>query len=759
MIKFNRHNILLVLCVGIVALSGIGVKNSAASGTDQERLLLSKINAARQNPLKAAEEIGIDTSDLIEKLPELKNVLTNGIVNLWHNEELYSAARNHSKDMVENNYYEHMSSEGLTVADRIKAAGYPDRKSGESIAVLAFYNFLTTDDAVDYLFEYLYREELNSERTEERYILNAEYQEVGIGIQSGTWTIGKVDYNIILVTCDFGVRTENSETNSNLELYQLLNQARSAPLEYASSLGIDTEQLLTEVDSSFGDVLTNGMPLLSFNSTLFWVSGFHTLDMMTNHFVSGLSSADGKSYEERLAAWGYEYEDAGESVDYLEVESYLTPVERVEGMFNKLFLKEIDSKYTGERKILNSGYKEVGIGFGLTSLYIDGESKNAYVSTFDFGNPKENYYLSGTAYVDTDSNGVISSGEELVETGILLEALTLSSGETSTRQVRTDSLGGINVTFSEPVFLKTTSILTDGKPIEILPVLVNEQAPNINTPADEMTSLLYVLVNQARSNPMKLAASLGIDTNELLATSNDELKDILTNGVPPLGLSNALTWTAGYHTFDMMVNSFYSVYSSADSKNYEERMVAAGYTFSEAGEVVASVNASSYPSSSEAAEALFNELFLKEIDPEYTGERKILGVEYTEIGIGFGLGSRIGDDRKWEKVYVSTFDFGATMLSPLYLTGRIYEDLNSNGLYSPGEGISGVTVFIEKYVLPLGEFESFQTKTGNNGVWNIAFSDPAYIKASVDYNGNSKTEIVPLLKSNSEFEFRIESGI
>ena len=432
----------------------MGMDINTSSKTEQEKLLFQKINTARQNPLKIAADLGFDTNELLKKLPELNLVLTKGIPNLWNNKELQAAAKKHAKDMTENFYYSHTSPDGSSYADRIKMAGYPVKSAGEAIGILAFYNFLTLNDAVDYLFEYLIREELDPERKEKRNIFNPEFQEIGISMQSGIWTIGNVDYNIVLVTCNFGTRLKE-DLNSSTELFQLLNQARSAPLDYAKSIGVDIDSLLEEVSPDFKEILQNGIPTVGMSGALFWTAGFHTLDMMTNHFLSTTSFSDGKQYADRLASIGYLNKTAGEAVGYIEAETWTPLSKAIESIFNKMFLREIAANYKGVRKILNPDYLEVGIGFGLTSLKIDDELKNAYVATFDFGDPeKQGFYLTSLVFEDADKDGLYSVGEGIEGVEISLEIWSLPMGEYSTRNIQTGKGGDVNIPFTGPAYIR-----------------------------------------------------------------------------------------------------------------------------------------------------------------------------------------------------------------------------------------------------------------------------------------------------------------
>ena len=60
--------------------------------------------------------------------------------------------------------------------------GYDPNITGETLGILAFYNFIGSETAVNILFKNMFLDELNPERAEPRNILNPEIQDMGIGI-------------------------------------------------------------------------------------------------------------------------------------------------------------------------------------------------------------------------------------------------------------------------------------------------------------------------------------------------------------------------------------------------------------------------------------------------------------------------------------------------------------------------------------------------------------------------------------------------
>ncbi len=107
-----------------------------------------------------------------------------GLKPLTRNPLLEQAAQTHADDMVTRGYFDHVSPEGSTFADRIRAAGYAKAPAcrcrvrasmGENIAS-------GFTDAASVM-----RAWMASEGHKEN-ILDEDYEEIGVGIVQGVWT-------------------------------------------------------------------------------------------------------------------------------------------------------------------------------------------------------------------------------------------------------------------------------------------------------------------------------------------------------------------------------------------------------------------------------------------------------------------------------------------------------------------------------------------------------------------------------------------
>ena len=167
--------------------------------------------------------------------------------------------------------------------------------------------------------------------------------------------------------------------------------------------------------------------------------------------------------------------------------------------------------------------------------------------------------------------------------------------------------------------------------------------------------LLLELINEARKDPLAMAASLGADPNTVLHDL-PELYDVLTGGLAPLQFDEKLYEAALAHTEDMIAYTYYS-HTSLDGRTYADRIRESGYVAAGCGESLGIVAFRNLIAPVEAARIMFKSIFLAELNPETTEARNILNPERTEAGIAL----RSGQFTRGNTVlnaFVATLDFG-----------------------------------------------------------------------------------------------------
>jgi uncharacterized protein YkwD len=373
---------LSILLLSVSLLGGAGIASGAAvAPSPQDEALLAFINQARQNPLAVAASMGMDPEKILKALPELEKILKEGLPAVTFNGKLFEAARAHTQEMIAKGYYSHVSPDGRGADARIRDAGYPAVVAGESLGMLYFANFINPGDAVGFLFEYMFRDELDPSRTEKRNILNPSLKEAGVSIDTGVLRLGGSLWNVYLATCDFG--TVLSQTEG--ELVRLINQARANPLGVAKSLGIDTAIYL-EGRPELRAAFEKGLAPLAINGSLLAASGAHVRDMQANHYY-GKISPDGRTYQQRIAESGYRFAAAGESLGITWFTDPIDPLLAVGRLFERMLRDELEPSNAGNLTILDPRMQEAGIATGQGILKSGEEEWKVYLAICDVAVP------------------------------------------------------------------------------------------------------------------------------------------------------------------------------------------------------------------------------------------------------------------------------------------------------------------------------------------------------------------------------------
>ena len=177
---------------------------SAAAGahlhgdpTAQEQLMLELVNRTRADPAAEAARLGLD---LNEGLPP-DTLTPDPKPPLGFHPQLIEAARAHSDWMLATDIFDHDGLDGSTPGDRMTAAGYAFTGSwrwGENLAWQG-----TTGEADLTAFTVEEHEGLFRSPVHRVNLLEANFDEVGIGVRTGEFTADGVDYNAVMATQNF----------------------------------------------------------------------------------------------------------------------------------------------------------------------------------------------------------------------------------------------------------------------------------------------------------------------------------------------------------------------------------------------------------------------------------------------------------------------------------------------------------------------------------------------------------------------------
>lgn len=213
------------------------------------------------------------------------------------------------------------------------------------------------------------------------------------------------------------------------------------------------------------------------------------------------------------------------------------------------------------------------------------------------------------------------------------------------------------------------------------------------------------LINRARTDPAAEAARLGIALESGLAPGaiGDQAKQ-------PLAPNIALTAAAHGHGLWMLASNIFS-HTGASGSTPGDRLDAAGYNWSMFGENLAMRGgAGPIGDLAELIVLQHNSLFASS-----EHRRNLMKENYKEIGVSQDVG-------KFDNHNVSmiTVNFGLRR-GEAFLTGVIYDDLDSNRFYSVGEGAADVVV------TAVGSAGAFSTKTLSTGGYALALPAGNYI--------------------------------
>lgn len=175
----------------------------------------------------------------------------------------------------------------------------------------------------------------------------------------------------------------------------------------------------------------------------------------------------------------------------------------------------------------------------------------------------------------------------------------------------------------------------------------------VPTPQDDA---LLALINQARQNPLAVAASMGMDP-EKIVKDLPGLEKILREGLPALTFNEGLFNAACAHTQDMFARGYYS-HQSPEGLGYNERIRNSGYPAAVTGESLGMLVFVNFIPPGDAVKRLFEYMFRDELDPARKERRNILNPGLKEAGAGVDTGvlRLAGVPRN---VYLATVNFAS----------------------------------------------------------------------------------------------------
>ena len=201
------------------------------------------------------------------------------------------------------------------------------------------------------------------------------------------------------------------------------------------------------------------------------------------------------------------------------------------------------------------------------------------------------------------------------------------------------------------------------------------------------------LVNRARANPSAEAARYSIDLNEGLSPGT-----LSTDARQPLAINEYLTDSTRDHADWLRTNNQFS-HTGSGGSTPSARMVAAGYgtagTFSSAENLAVTMNSFAIADLTAEVAKHHENLFVDDGVSGRGHRKNMLSSVMSEGGIGISTGAYTYNSSNWQAM-LSAQNFAAKSFKK-FLTGVVYADtVTNNDFYTPGEGLSGVTITAEK---------------------------------------------------------------
>ncbi len=445
--KTRFRHIVLIITIAVITLAFPAVTvadDSAAEETatyetavqdaqpgmdENETALFTLINAARRDPLGMAESLGMNRDEVLSSLPELCDILINGLPELCFNKALYRSAGAHNRDMLDQNYYAYASIDGKTPEQRMMEAGYVPAVAGEVLGMMFFNNFIDPNLAVSRIFENIFKDELSPERTAPRRILNPDFSDIGVSIGGGIYQMNNFTSNVYLGVFDFGASVKPHE----IQLLALINQLRSKPGAVTRNFGIEVEEIL-DLFPEYTQFYSEGLPPLTFNGLLYTAADVQISDMLENSYW-GHISPDGTTPLMRIRAQGYAPTWVAESKYRLSTcNRVISPTNTIHVIFKNMFLNAFKSGTYRDRNMLSEKAREAGFRIVATEWELIESlcGNQMHITLCDYGasNVFEGFNgenkiipaLTGVVYADGNDNGLYDAGEGAQNFAVKIES-------------------------------------------------------------------------------------------------------------------------------------------------------------------------------------------------------------------------------------------------------------------------------------------------------------------------------------------------
>jgi len=267
-------------------------------------------------------------------------------------------------------------------------------------------------------------------------------------------------------------------------------------------------------------------------------------------------------------------------------------------------------------------------------------------------------------------------------------------------------------------------------------------------------ALFLQWVNEARANPWAEAERLSLDVTVLREQVGQAIAGQWDEGLPPLQWNEQLAFAATCHVHDMLARLYYS-HINPDGVGTYERIRAAGYDPVFWSESLGSVAFMNVIPAQEATRIIYERLLMDALCRGTEGA-PLLDPLLRDIGLCIDGGPFLVED-SWYNAYILVCDLGCAKEDVPYgqgvLFGRLFADVDGNGLYSHGEERAGELVFFFPFDFSMSVFtytfsdgSFFFPSAGDNGyLVPVFFGDAESLSWLVDYNSTRCVIVKPVV--------------
>ncbi|MCB9857363.1 MAG: hypothetical protein H6818_16910 [Phycisphaerales bacterium] len=256
--------------------------------------------------------------------------------------------------------------------------------------------------------------------------------------------------------------------------------------------------------------------------------------------------------------------------------------------------------------------------------------------------------------------------------------------------------------------------------------------------ATVLEQLTLERINRARLLPAGEALRFGIALDEGIPGAIDAMPK------QAVAMNTTLRRTAADHSEDMLARNYFA-HDTPEGESPFDRMIRNGYVYAAAGENLAWRGTTATLDPLQTVEQQHQDLFVDR-DIANRGHRvTMLDADFREVGISVQRGSftRQEDGITYSDSMMITQDYGTIPISPVFVLGVVYDDVNRNGQYDHGEGIANTAVTLESVVKTTNEGGGYTFRVNNPGTYTLKFSiGPSQSVTVNEDDANMKIDLV-----------------